>query len=149
MRSTSRSSVPLKLPSIILSLLRSGHGGRKTFLVIEEGYLDNQEGYWVELVVSGAFPRKENERGFKGQRKVKGKGRKGSRGRRFFKKRKGRSNLAENNTEAWQAEGQWHDESWQESSWDDWPWDYAEESYAAKAKVRKERRAKAKMEKME
>ena len=131
-------------------LAPSGHGGRKTFLVIEEGYLDNQEGYWVELVVSGAFPRKENERGFKGQRKGKGKGRKGSRGRRFLK-RKGRSNLAENNTEAWQAEGQWHDESWQESSWDDWPWDYAEEFYAAKAKVRKERRAKAKasMPKME
>ncbi|CAE7673933.1 unnamed protein product, partial [Symbiodinium microadriaticum] len=29
-------------------LAPSGHGGRKTFLVIDEGYLDNQEGYWVE-----------------------------------------------------------------------------------------------------
>ena len=29
-------------------LAPSGHGGRKTFLVIEEGYLENQEGYWVE-----------------------------------------------------------------------------------------------------
>ncbi|OLP96475.1 hypothetical protein AK812_SmicGene21275 [Symbiodinium microadriaticum] len=30
------------------------HGGRKTFLVIEEGYLDNQEGYWVEDEEDGA-----------------------------------------------------------------------------------------------
>ena len=29
-------------------LAPSGHGGRKTFLVIDEGYLDNHEGYWVE-----------------------------------------------------------------------------------------------------
>ena len=29
-------------------LTPSGHGGRKAFLVIEEGYLDNQGGYWVE-----------------------------------------------------------------------------------------------------
>ena len=29
-------------------LAPSGHGGRKTFLVIEESYLDNCEGYWVE-----------------------------------------------------------------------------------------------------
>ena len=74
------------------------------------------------------------KRGFKGHRKGKSQGRKGSGGRRFFKKRKGRSNLADNNTEAWQADGQWHDESWQESSWDDWSWDYADESYAAKGK---------------
>ena len=26
-------------------LAPSGHGGRKTFLVIDEGYLDNHEGY--------------------------------------------------------------------------------------------------------
>ncbi|CAE7441421.1 unnamed protein product, partial [Symbiodinium sp. CCMP2456] len=25
----------------------AGHGGRKTFLAIDEGYLDNHEGYWV------------------------------------------------------------------------------------------------------
>ena len=29
-------------------LTPSGHGGRKAFLVIEEGYLDNPGGYWVE-----------------------------------------------------------------------------------------------------
>ena len=84
------------------------------------------------------------KRGFKGQRKGKGKGRKGSGGRRFFKKRKGRSNLADNSTDAWQAEGQWHDDSWQESSWDDWSWDYAEESYAAKGKGKKGKKGKGK-----
>ena len=35
-------------------LAPSGHGGRKTFLVIEEGYLDNQEGFWVEDEEDGA-----------------------------------------------------------------------------------------------
>ena len=150
-------------------LAPSGHGGRKTFLVIEEGYLDNQEGYWVEDEEDGAegfleadedtfwvydednytwfqrrFQGRKMKRGFKGQRKGKGKGRKGSGGRRFFKKRKGRSNLADNNTDAWQADGQWHDDSWQESSWDDWSWDYAEESYAAKGKGKKGKKGKGK-----
>ena len=150
-------------------LAPSGHGGRKTFLVIEEGYLDNQEGYWVEDEEDGAegfleadedtfwvydednytwfqrrFQGRKMKRGFKGQRKGKGKGRKGSGGRRFFKKRKGRSNLADNSTDAWQAEGQWHDDSWQESSWDDWSWDYAEESYAAKGKGKKGKKGKGK-----
>ena len=84
------------------------------------------------------------KRGFQGQRKAKARAEKGSGGRRFFKKRKGRSILADNNTEAWQAEGQWHDESWQESSWDDWSWDYAEESYAAKGKGKKGKKGKGK-----
>ena len=36
-------------PSVDNPLLApSGHGGRKTFLVIDEGYLDSHEGYWVE-----------------------------------------------------------------------------------------------------
>eukprot|EP00439_Symbiodinium_sp_Y106_P041681 s6772_g5.t1 len=35
-------------------LAPSGHGGRKTFLVIEEGYLDGSEGYWVEDEDDGA-----------------------------------------------------------------------------------------------
>ena len=150
-------------------LAPSGHGGRKTFLVIDEGYLDNQEGYWVEDEEDGTegfleadedsfwvydedsyswlrrrFQGRKMKRGFKGQHKGKGKGRKGSGGRRFFKKRKGRSNLADNNTEAWQAKGQWHDVSWQESSWDDWSWDYAEESYAAKGKGKKGKKAQRK-----
>ena len=34
-------------------LAPSGHGGRKTFLVIE-GYLDSHEGYWVEDEEDGA-----------------------------------------------------------------------------------------------
>ena len=83
------------------------------------------------------------KRGFKGQRKGKGKGRKGSGGRRFFKKRKGRSHLADSSTDAWQAEGQWHDD-WQDASWDDWSWDYAEESYAAKGKGKKGKKGKGK-----
>ncbi|OLP89146.1 Kinesin-like protein Klp59C [Symbiodinium microadriaticum] len=150
-------------------LAPSGHGGRKTFLVIDEGYLDKQEGYWVEDEEDGAegfleadedtfwvydednytwfqrrFQGRKIKRGFKGHRKGKSKGRKGSGGRRFFKNRKGRSNLADNNTEAWQAEGQWHDDSWQESSWDDWSWDYAEESYAAKGKGKEGKKGKGK-----
>ena len=45
---TTKTSVdnPLLAPSV--------HGGRKTFLVIDEGYLDNQEGYWVEDEEDGA-----------------------------------------------------------------------------------------------
>ena len=35
-------------------LAPSGHGGRKTLLVIDEGYLDNHEGYWVEDEEDGA-----------------------------------------------------------------------------------------------
>ena len=35
-------------------LAPSGHGGRKTFLAIDEGYLDNHEGYWVEDEEDGA-----------------------------------------------------------------------------------------------
>ena len=42
-----------------------------------------------------------------GRRRRKGKGGQGSGGRRFFKKRRGRSNLADDQTDAWQAEGQW------------------------------------------
>ena len=149
-------------------LAPSGHGGRKTFLVIDEGYLDNQEGYWVEDEEDGTegfleadddafwvydednytwfqrrFQGRKMKRGFKGQRKGKGKGRKGSGGRRFFKKRKGRSHLADSSTDAWQAEGQWHDD-WQDASWDDWSWDYAEESYAAKGKGKKGKKGKGK-----
>ena len=35
-------------------LAPSGHGGRKTFLVIEEGHLGGSEGYWVEDEDDGA-----------------------------------------------------------------------------------------------
>ena len=74
------------------------------------------------------------KRGFEGRREGKEKGGEGSGGRRFFKQRKGTSNLADDNTDAWQAEGPWHDVQWQDSSWDDWSWDYSEESYAARGK---------------
>ena len=82
-------------------LTPSGHGGLKTFLVIQEGYLDNQEGYWVEVEEDGAegfleadedafwvydeenytwfqrrFQGRKMERGFKGRRKGKGKAKK-------------------------------------------------------------------------
>ena len=57
-------------------------------------------------MVSEAFPKKENEARIQRPAQRQRKGQKGSGGRRFFKKRKGRSNLADNNTEAWQAEGQ-------------------------------------------
>ncbi|OLP99600.1 hypothetical protein AK812_SmicGene17791 [Symbiodinium microadriaticum] len=94
-------------------------------LVIEEGCLDNQEGYWVEDEEDGTegfldadddafwvydeenyawFQRRlqgrKMKRGFKGRRKGKRKGGKGSGGTRFFKKRKGKSHLADGTTDA-------------------------------------------------
>ncbi|OLQ10788.1 hypothetical protein AK812_SmicGene5490 [Symbiodinium microadriaticum] len=96
-------------------LAPSGHGGRKTFLVIEEGYLDNQEGYWVEDEEDGAerfleadedsfwvydeenyswfqrrFQRRKMKRGFKGQRKGKGKARRDPEEGKKGKKGKGK-----------------------------------------------------------
>eukprot|EP00439_Symbiodinium_sp_Y106_P031469 s5235_g3.t1 len=87
-------------------LAPSGHGGRKTFLVIEEGHLDGSEGYWVEDEDDGAegfleadedafwiydeenhswfqrrFQGRRMKRGFKGRRKGKGKGKKGKKGK--------------------------------------------------------------------
>ena len=85
------------------------------------------------------------KRGFKGgRRKGKGKGGKGSGGRRFFKKRKGRSNLADDQTDAWQAEGQGQDSQWHDQSWDDWSWYESEEDYAAKGKGKKGKKGKGK-----
>ena len=97
---TTKTSVdnPLRAPS--------GHGGRKTFLVIDEGYLDSHEGYWVEDEEDGTegfleadedtfwvyddenytwfqrhFQGRNMKRGFKGgRRKGKGKGGKGGKG---------------------------------------------------------------------
>ena len=134
-------------------LAPSGHGGRKTFLVIDEGYLDNHEGYWVEDEEDGAegfleadedafwvydeenytwfqrrFQGRKMKRGFKGHRKGKGKGGKGSGGKRFFKRKKGRSHLADDQTDAWQAEGQWQDGQWNDQQWDDWSWHESEEA---------------------
>ena len=35
-------------------LAPSGNAGRKSFLIIEEGYLDQDEGFWVEDEDDGA-----------------------------------------------------------------------------------------------
>ena len=150
-------------------LAPSGHGGRKTFLVLDEGYLDNSEGYWVEDEDDGTegfleadedafwvyddvnyswfqrrFQGRRMRRGAKGRRKGKGKG-KGSTGRRFFKKKKGsgKSHFADEQfqSDAWQSDWQW-----QEASWDEWSWDdgATEESYAAKGKGKKGKKGKGK-----
>ena len=153
-------------------LAPSGHGGRKTFLVIDVGYLDNHEGYWVRDEEDGAegfleadedafwvydeenytwfqrrFQARKMKRGFKGRRKGKGKGGKGSGGKRFFKRKKGRSNLADDQTDAWQAEGQWQDGQWSDQQWDDWSWYESEEAWAAwaaKGKGKKGKKGKGK-----
>ena len=163
-------SHPSPHPPIIRGGQSSGHGGRKTFLVIDEGYLDSHEGYWVEDEEDGAegfleadedafwvydeenytwfqrrFQGRKMKRGFKGRRKGKGKGGKGSGGKRFFKRKKGRSNLADDQTDFWQAEGQWQDGQWNGQQWDDWSWYESDEKLGQpKAKERKERRAKEK-----
>ena len=155
---TTRTSVenPLLAPS--------GHAGRKTFLVLDEGYLDTYEGFWVEDEEDGAegfleldedtfwvfdddsaawFQRRFQGRKMRrgkggGKRKGKGKG-KGRGGRRFFKKKKGRSHMTEDQSDAWQA---W---DWQDQSWDeDWSWQDTEESYAAKGKGKKGKKGKGK-----
>ena len=155
---TTRTSVenPLLAPS--------GHAGRKTFLVLDEGYLDTYEGFWVEDEEDGAegfleldedtfwvfdddsaawfqrrFQGRKMRRG-KGGGKHKGKGKgKGRGGRRFFKKKKGRSHMTEDQSDAWQA---W---DWQDQSWDeDWSWQETEESYAAKGKGKKGKKGKGK-----
>ena len=155
---TTRTSVenPLLAPS--------GHAGRKTFLVLDEGYLDTYEGFWVEDKEDGAegfleldedtfwvfdddsaawfqrrFQGRKMRRG-KGGSKRKGKGKgKGRGGRRFFKKKKGRSHMTEDQSDAWQA---W---DWQDQSWDeDWSWQETEESYAAKGKGKKGKKGKGK-----
>ena len=85
------------------------------------------------------------KRGFKGRRKGKGKGGKGSSGKRFFKRKKGRSNLADDNPDAWlTTDGQWQDSQWQDQYWDDWSWYESDESYAAKGKGKKGKKGKGK-----
>eukprot|EP00439_Symbiodinium_sp_Y106_P051909 s4449_g6.t3 len=136
-------------------LAPSGHGGRKTFLVIDEGYLDNHEGYWVEDEEDGAegfleadedafwvydeenytwfqrrFQGRKMKRGFKGGlRKGKGKGGKGP--EKDASSRRGKA-------------GQWQDSQWQDQSWDDWSWYESEEAYAAKGKGKKGEKGKGK-----
>ena len=157
---TTRTSVenPLLAPS--------GNAGRKSFLIIEEGYLDKHEGFWVEDEDDGAegfleldedafwiydedsaawfqrrFQGRRMKRGQKGRRKGKGKGGKGGGGRRFFCRKKGRSNVAEEQQDAWQA---W---DWQDGGYDEdqWSWEpHSEESYAMKGKGKKGKNGKNK-----
>ena len=142
---TTRTSVenPLLAPS--------GHAGRKTFLVLNEDYLDegflelDEDTFWVfDDDLAAWFQRRFQGRKMRrgkggGKRKGKGNG-KGRGGRRFFKKKKGRSHLIEEQSDAWQA---W---DWQDQSWDeDWSWqEQSEESYAAKGKGKKGKKGKGK-----
>ena len=155
---TTRTSVenPLLAPS--------GNAGRKSFLIIEEGYLDQHEGFWVEddgaeglleldedafwvydedsaAWFQRRFQGRRMKRGQKGRRKGKGKGGKGRGGRRFFRRKKGRSNVAEEQQDAWQA---W---DWQDGGYDEdqWSWEpHSEESYAMKGKGKKGKKGKNK-----
>ena len=110
-----------------------------------EGFLElDEDTFWVFDDDSAAwfqrrFQGRKMRRGNGGsKRKGKGKG-KGRGGRRFFKKKKGRSHMTEDQSDAWQA---W---DWQDQSWDeDWPWQETEESYAAKGKGKKGKRGKGK-----
>ena len=119
----------------------SGSGGRRAFLVLEEGDLDGSFGYWAEDEEDGAegfLDALENvfwiwdendyswfQREGKG-RKGKGRG-KGKGGRRFFRptnkgkgkgKRKGKSHLAEDESywtnDEWQG---YENENWNEDHW--------------------------------
>ena len=157
---TTRTSVenPLLAPS--------GNAGRKSFLIIEEGYLDQHEGFWVEDEDDGAegfleldedalwvydddsaawfqrrFQGRRMKRGQKGRRKGKGKGGKARGGRRFFRRKKGNSNVAEEQQDAWQA-WDWQDGGYDE---DEWSWEpHSEESYAMKGKGKKGKKGKNK-----
>ncbi|CAE7339526.1 unnamed protein product, partial [Symbiodinium pilosum] len=110
-------------------LAPSGNAGRKTFRVIEEGYLENSEGFWVEDEedrAEGFLELDEDtfwvyddvsaawfQRRFQGRRMRRGKG------------------------EAVEAtEPGWDDQSWQEPQQD--------ESYAAKGKGNKGKKGKGK-----
>ena len=129
----------------------SGSGGRRAFLVLEEGDLDGSFGYWAEDEEDGAegfldaledvfWIWDDNDyswfqRRFQGRRTRKGKGKgKG--------KRKGKSHLVEDDSyyanEEWQGyenenwnEGYWayEDETaWQSQGWDEWQ-EYDEYGY--------------------
>ena len=73
-------------------------------------------------MVPEALPRKKDEERIQ-RRPPQGRrqGRQGIRRKAPPPNRKGRSNLADE-TDTWQAEGQWQDSQWQDQSWDDWSW---------------------------
>ena len=131
----------------------SGSGGRRAFLVLEEGDLDGSFGYWAEDEEDGAegfldaledvfWIWDDNDcswfqRRFQGRRtrkgEGKGKGRKGKAkgGRRFFRprnkgkgKRKGKSHLVEDDS-------YWTNEEWQgyeNENWNEGYWAYEDET---------------------
>ena len=150
---TTRTSVenPLLAPS--------GNAGRKSFLIIEEGYLDQHEGFWVEdeddgaegfleldedafwIYVPKTVPRTTNEAWPEGEKKRQRKRRKRPRRPTVFCRKKGRSNVAEEQQDAWQA-WDWQDGGYGE---DQWSWEpHSEESYAMKGKGKKGKKGKNK-----
>ena len=132
----------------------SGSGGRRAFLVLEEGDLDGSFGYWAEDEEDGAegfldaledvfWIWDDNDyswfqRRFQGRRsKGKGKGRKGKGkgkgGRRFFRprnkgkgkgKRKGKSHLVED--DSYYANEEW--QGYENENWNEGYWAYEDET---------------------
>ena len=128
----------------------SGSGGRRAFLVIEEGDLDGSFGYWAEDEEDGAegfldaledvfWIWDDNDyswfqRRFQGRRTRKGKGKgKGKGGRRFFRprnkgkgkgKRKGKSHLVED--ESYYANEEW--QGYENENWNEGYWAYEDET---------------------
>ena len=125
-------------------------GGSKTFLVIDEGYLDSYEGYWVEDEEDGAegfleadedtFCVYDDERIQRRPLPRKRQGRQGIRrkpllqkqGRQVESCRRSDRCLASRRTMG------------QDQSWDDWSWYESEEGYAAKQKGKKGKKGKGK-----
>ena len=131
----------------------SGSGGRRAFLVLEEGDLDGSFGYWAEDEEDGAEGFLDSledvfwiwddndyswfQRRFQGRRtrkgKGKGKGRKGKGGRRFFRprnkgkgkgKRKGKSHLVED--DSYYANEEW--QGYENENWNEGYWAYEDET---------------------
>ena len=135
----------------------SGSGGRRAFLVIEEGELDGNFGYWAEDEEDGAegfldaledvfwiwddadcawFQRRfQGKRVRKGKGKGKGKGRKGKGkgGRRFFRpKGKGKGKgKRKGKSHLVEDESYWTNEDWQgyeNDNWNEGYWAYEDET---------------------
>ena len=131
----------------------SGSGGRRAFLVLEEGDLDGSFGYWAEDEEDGAegfldaledvfWIWDDNDyswfqRRFQGRRTRKGKGKgkgrkgKGKGGRRFFRprnkgkgKRKGKSHLVED--DSYYANEEW--QGYENENWNEGYWAYEDET---------------------
>ena len=133
----------------------SGSGGRRAFLVLEEGDLDGSFGYWVEDEEDGAegfldafedvfWIWDDNDyswfqRRFQGRRTRKGKGQgkgrkgKGKGGRRFFRPRnKGKGKgKRKGKSHLVEDESYWTNEEWQgyeDENWNEGYWAYEDET---------------------